>query len=457
MKIPDAPPAFPSLMAKHFPKKDFVSRMFKTGAWSPTIETDNYVHWDTLRYHTPPEGVTHEEWWTAIKAARNSMTRTLPCTDTRHVGFQLATPDPLLRYLSEADRDLSGRVPIPDPLLNPATRDRYRISASIEEAITSSQLEGATTTRPVATAMLRSGRQPHDKSERMIYNNFRAMRFIRKIEREALTPALVRELHGIVTDQTLDDPQDAGRLRLAKDEDIAVYGSGPDDGVLYHKPPSWKELPQRLQALCDFANEKRPAFYLHPIVRAILLHFFLAYDHPFVDGNGRTARALFYWSMARSNYWLCEYLSISHFLRKAPAAYAVSYLYTETDDNDTTYFVLSQLGILKQAIAALHDYVRLKMRAMNRAKNVLKQSHAYNHRQLALIGHAMQHADAVYSATSHANSHDVSSVTARSDLTELAKAGLLLAVRAGHGFIYTVPRDLEERLEQLGKKASDGA
>lgn len=457
MKIPDTPPPLSELITKVMTDpKDFV-RIMEAGVWTATIEGEKYVHWDRLRYHAHPEGITTEEWWTAIKMARRSTSRTLPCESTKHQPFTISLTDPLHRYLSEADRDFGGRVSIPQPLENPATRDRYRISASIEEAITSSQLEGATTTRKVAVEMLRSGRQPNDKSERMIYNNYRAIRFIRKIQDQPLTPDLVRELHGIVTDRTLDDPRDAGRLRTEKDP-VAVYGSGPDENVVYHVPPLWSELPKRLQELCDFANEKKKLdFFLHPIVRAILLHFALAYDHPFVDGNGRTARALFYWSMARSKYWLCEYLSISHFIKKAPAEYALSYLYTETDDNDTTYFVLSQLGILAKALGALHDFVRVKMRAMNRAQRILRQSRAFNHRQLALLGHAMQHPDAVYSATGHATSHDVSTVTARADLNDLVKAKLLVAVRAGIGFIYTVPTDMEERLERLGEKAGGTA
>jgi Fic family protein len=454
MKMPEAPPPFPELMRKHFVKKDFLTRAFASGAWSATIGDDQYVHWDKLRYHTPPAGVTLEEWWAAIKGARVPTSKRLPCSNNDHEPFQITTPDPLQRYLTDADRDLNGRLPMPDAVVNPDTRDRFRVSASIEEAITSSQLEGATTTRKVAAAMLRSGRQPTDKSERMIFNNYKAMDFIRKIQGRELTPDLVRELHGIVTDRTLDDPSDAGRFRTAKDESVAVYGSGLEADVVYHKPPAWAELPQRVQSLCDFANEKQPTAYVHPIVRAILLHFFLGYIHPFVDGNGRTARALFYWSMARDKYWLCEYLSISHVIKQAPAEYALAFLYTETDDNDTTYFVLSQLKVLRKATEALHDYVRLKMSAMSRAQKILRQSHAYNHRQLALLGHALQHSESVYSATSHANSHDVSTVTARADLNHLAKTGLLLPLRAGQGFIYTVPPDLEERLEKLGRKAS---
>jgi Fic family protein len=286
----------------------------------------------------------------------------------------------------------------------------------------------------------------------MIFNNYQAIRFIRQMEKEPLTPETVMRLHKIVTDKTLDDPADAGRLRTT--DEIRVVDVQTDE--VLHQPPRFRELPKRLDALCDFANEGTPTFYIHPIVRAILLHFALAYDHPFVDGNGRTARALFYWSMARSGYWLGEYLSISHFLRKAPGEYARSYLYTETDGNDTTYFVLSQLATLKKAIQALHDYVRLKMRVIQHAQAILRQSHAFNHRQLALLGHALQNPDMVYSATAHANSHQVTRVTARGDLTDLAKEGLLTPIRAGRGFVYTIPADLEDRLERLGKKASTG-
>ncbi|MCK6461883.1 MAG: Fic family protein [Planctomycetes bacterium] len=445
------PPDIGALGRTYFQRKDYVSRMLAAGAWSATLG-DKYVHWDRLRFRTPPPGVTLEEWWLAIKSARMSMTKQLPCKDAAGEPFALATPDPLLRYLSEADRDLSGRVPIPEQLLNPGTRDRYRVSASIEEAITSSQLEGASTTRRVAAEMLRSGRKPTDRGERMIFNNYQAIRFIREMQKDPLAPDAILELHRIVTDQTLDDPADSGRLRTS--DEVAVVDAKTEE--VLHQPPKAAELRKRLAALCDLANEKTPKFYVHPIVRAILLHFFLAYDHPFVDGNGRTARALFYWSMARSGYWLCEFLSISHFLRKAPAEYAHSYLYTETDANDTTYFVLSQLATLKKAIAALHDYVRLKMGVIQRAQSILRQSHVFNHRQLALLGHAMQNPGTLYSATAHAGSHQVTPMTARSDLNHLAKAGLLIPIRAGRGFLYSVPTDLEDRLDRMGEGRKSG-
>lgn len=83
----------------------------------------------------------------------------------------------------------------------------------------------------------------------------------------------------------------------------------------------------------------------------------IGYDHPFVEGNGRTARALFYWSLARSGYWLMEYISISRLLKQAPAQYGSAYMYSETDENDTTYFILHQISIIERAIDALYEYL----------------------------------------------------------------------------------------------------
>ena len=136
------------------------------------------------------------------------------------------------------------------------------------------------------------------------------------------------------------------------------------------------------------------------MVRAILVHFWLAYDHPFVDGNGRTARALFYWVMAREGYWLCEYVSISRILKKARVQYARAFLYTETDDNDATYFILYQLGVLTRAIRDLHAYLDRKAAEVREVEDLVRRSTALraelNPRQLDLLTHALKHTNAEF-------------------------------------------------------------
>ncbi|PKO60247.1 MAG: Fic family protein, partial [Betaproteobacteria bacterium HGW-Betaproteobacteria-17] len=288
------------------------------------LANGRYLHWDDLRHRTPPNGLSHKIWWLALSLARSVSAHTLPFHDKQGKAFTYSLPEPLLKNLHEIDRS-AGLAPGGEG--NATLRSdqgRYLFSSLIEEAITSSQLEGASTTRRVAEAMLREGRKPSTLSERMIFNNFEAMQRIREICGDTLEPGHVIELQRVLTEGTMERPEDCGRLRTSDDIEIVAPNN---DRLVLHRPPHHSELPKRLKILCDFANESvADDTFIHPIVRAILLHFMVGYDHPFADGNGRTGRALFYWYMAKQGYWLVEYLSISRILRKAPAQYARAYL-----------------------------------------------------------------------------------------------------------------------------------
>ena len=202
-------------------------------------------------------------------------------------------------------------------------------------------------------------------------------------------------------------------------------------------------------AMCDFANGKTPRGFVHPVVRSIILHFWLAYNHPFIDGNGRTARALFYWSMLHHGYWLFEFLSISQILLKAPAKYARAFLYTETDENDLTYFILHQLDVIQRAIQGLHEYIKRKTRQLQVAEHELRGSAALNHRQRALISHALRHPHHRYTIHSHRMSHDVVYQTGRTDLLDLRDRGLLYARKIGRTWYFTPADGLEQKLARL--------
>ena len=359
-------------------------------------------------------------------------------------------PDPVLRLLHAIDQLAAGNVGMGSPMVSGEDRNRYLVSSLIEEAITSSQLEGAATTRKEAKAMLRSGRQPRDKSERMILNNYYAMESIRDLRGVDLTPERVFDLHRIVTEGTLDNSDAAGRLRES-DERINVVTA--DHTTVLHEPPDAETLPWRMELLCQFANATSDdGPFVHPVIRAILLHYMLGYDHPFVDGNGRTARALFYWSLARSGYWLMEYVSISRLLKKAPAKYVRAYLYSETDDNDSTYFIIHQLGVIEQAIQALHEYLARKMAEQRGAEELLRHaprlSSRLNHRQIALLSHALRHGGHGYTVLSHKRSHRVTHQTARTDLQLLVELNLLEQAKRGRAFVFYAPDDLRERLEK---------
>jgi Fic family protein len=229
------------------------------------------------------------------------------------------------------------------------------------------------------------------------------------------------------------------------DEQVRVMD---DEGEIYHTPPSAIELPERLQQMCRFANGETPDQFIPPVVRAILLHFWLAYDHPFVDGNGRTARALFYWCMLRNKFWLFEFVSISNILVKAPVQYARSFLYTETDENDLNYFILYQMDVIHRAICALHEYINRKQQELSETAGNLRLLKNFNHRQQAVLTHALRHPSQEYTITSHRRSHAVAYATARSDLLELAEQKLLTERKRGRAIIFEASPDLNNQLKK---------
>lgn len=435
MKIPLSPPDFESLakaatgdLAKN-PEKIM---LFLLG---PADKRGRYLHWDELRHLRPPDGLTLEEWWFGMKIARRKLEKKIGLADKNGCTFSFCIIDEVERELHNLDKQAAGQV---TGFLHDKNRDTtqsYIVKALFEEAITSSQLEGASTTRAVAREMLAEGRKPLNSSEQMIFNNYKALMFIKDKLGEAITPSLIFELHRIITDKTLENPAKGGVLR-GKDDNIIVYDSS--DGTQVHVPPGAETLDRRLEKLCEFANGVgKEGPFVHPLIRAILVHFLLAYDHPFVDGNGRTARALFYWVALKNGYWLIEYLSISAEIMRARRQYDRSFLYVETDGCDTTYFVLFQIEIIKKAIEKFLISIKQKAEKMRETETVLsKLRQAFNYRQMELLRHALKHDDDSYTIESHRAMHNVSYNTARTDLLELYRVGLLVMKKRNRKMLF---------------------
>jgi Fic family protein len=445
VKQPKIPPPTKQILSS-LAQDDF-ARVF-LGQPTPLVN-GHYLHWDELRHRLPPEGLSHELWWLGIKTARTALAQPLPFSDKNGKAFTFGIPEPVQIHLHHIDQDAAGQIRAPGAI-TPERRDEYLVRSLIEEAVTSSQLEGASTTRRVAVEMLREGRKPKDHSEQMIFNNFRTMQSIQAFRNEPVTVERLLELHSMIAEGTLTEASKVGHFRTS--DDIRVVDTA--DGAILHQPPSHLELAARMESLCAFANaseNERP--FVHPVVRAILLHFMIGYIHPFEDGNGRTARALFYWSMLRSGYWLTEFLTISRVLKEAPAQYGRAYLFTETDDGDTTYFILHQLETIRKAIAGLHEYLARKTKEQQSVERLLAGSTSLrgklNHRQRAVLAHALKHPETGYRIDAHQRSHGIVYETARMDLMDLEKLGFLKRHKDGHAYVFTVPADLAQKLQAL--------
>ncbi len=305
-----------------------------------------YLHWDQVRRRPPPEGFTREEWWAGLSLARQVEAITTPILDKEGKPFFYSHSEPVRDRLHRLNQMFDEREVIERDLLR---SDYYldRMVGFVEESITSAQLEGAEISLEDAQAVLVSPGASPCVSELMVHNNYQALIVAEDMADELLTPDMICELQERITGGTLADPDDGGRFQRPQDRRVQVMDTR--DGEVMFMPPPAAELPERIARLCEFANDTGDESP-HPLLRAVILHFWLAYLHPFADGNGRCARALFYWSATRDNYNFIDLISISAVILEAPAQYARAFLYSETGDNDLTYFLIHQMNVLGKAL-----------------------------------------------------------------------------------------------------------
>ncbi|MGJ8655654.1 MAG: Fic family protein [Akkermansiaceae bacterium] len=442
MKYPKTPPDWKTLLA---------NTLNKLGSDINTPidalpDSQKYLHWDKLRYRNRPKNWSSEDWWTVLKFHRNSRYQLLPFKDSNDNPFVFYLTQHMFELIHQLDKKCGGTLSTnnkPDSV--DIDSKRYYISSLIEESITSSQLEGASVTREIAGEMLRRKSKPKNKDEQMILNNFLTMKKIHELKDRELSQDLILEIHRLMTKDTLTKEDASGRYRFAS-EDIQVVDQTTNE--IMHSPPDADLLPDRMEKLCAFANAPEMQGYLHPIIRSIILHFWLAYEHPFYDGNGRTARALFYWCMLKHGYWMMEYISLSSELLKAPIQYYRAFLYTETDENDLNYFIIHQLETLDKSVTSLHEYISRKQRQQLELSTSLIGMRKWNHRQKALLSHAVRNSHALYTIASHQTSHGITNQTARTDLLKLASAGLLTKEKDGNTFVFHPSTDLGKLLQQ---------
>ena len=379
---------------------------------------DNYWYWSDVKYRSRQTGISAGDLWAAIKLSRFAQSRVI----WRDYGLTVSITNKMQQQCHYFDMNFGGTWGSSSVIPN-EDRTQYLISSLMEEAISSSQMEGASTTRKVAKEMLRKKISPRSRSEQMIFNNYTSIRFITEHKEENLSPELLLHIHSLMTHQTLDSSDDEGRFRTS--DDIVVRND--ITGEIVHTPPTYTEIPNFVDELCKFANNDNDDNFIHPIIKAVVIHFMVAYVHPFVDGNGRTARALFYWYMLKKGYWLTEYLSISRVIYKSKASYEKSYLYTESDGGDIGYFITYNLRVLELAFKELQSYISRKIAQRQGNTNYIINN-GVNERQAAIMSLFRDNPHMAITVKEVENRFGISQPTARLDLEGLVEKGFLTKV-----------------------------
>ena len=403
------------------------------------IEDTEYPYWEEWKYKSKQWKISSNDVWSCAKSARRSI-KSIYFSHIQGFKFSLNIPSVIQKLLHELDMNLGGNLQN-ESLIPNQEKDKYLVSSIMEEAIASSQIEGAVTTRKVAKEMLEKNHQPKNKSEQMILNNYVSMKWIVENKQVKMTKSLILEIHKSITKNTLQKKEDEGRFRI--NDEVRIMD---ETNEVFYTPPSHIYLDDLIDDFCSFANdEKEDHIFIHPIVKGIILHFLIGYIHPFVDGNGRTARAVFYWYLIKKGYWLIEYMSVSRIILKAKIQYAKAYLYTEYDDNDLTYFVLYNIKAVKTSLDDLKLYIEKKKDERKQLLSLLKNTD-FNDRQIVLIQIILQDRNEYFSVKQVEKKFNVSNQTARNDLNDLISKEILITNIAGKKANFFAAENFEKKL-----------
>jgi Fic family protein len=313
---------------------------------SPVDKKGRYLPFDEL-YRRFPKSLDPQLAWSVVSDARQSQLTKLAPFNQSLPSFDYFVSPAIQKTNIQVEQhtSLASLEWMAGQIGEGESFNRILENLVKDEAISSSQLEGAATTTRVARDFLLNERQPESLSEKMILGNFRLMQAVWAEKDKPLSLELIKKLHNIGMNDIDDEKYQPGQLRIT--DDVVVVDAS---GQVVHTPPLASELEQRLEFVASWFNNSEPSPSASAFIIATALHFAIGFEHPFHDGNGRLARALFYWVMFKHGYHAFRYISISALLNEAPVQYGKSYIYTESHDMDMTYFIEYQSKIASRAI-----------------------------------------------------------------------------------------------------------
>lgn len=395
-----------------------------------------YLSYNDIHYRS--KGFLPELLWLKIKEKRKHLLQPLFTLgeNKNKATFVLSTA--IQKIISSIDKETTNSA------LEKMTREigeekyfKYLINDLLEdEAISSSQLEGAATTTIVAKDMLKSRRKPKNNDEKMILGNLQMMSYVWKNRNKKLTLEMIKKVHRIGVGGVDDEKYFPGEFRDTNNVVVSDF-----EGNVVHTPPCFSGIDNRLNEFIDWINcdHTKNLNYIHPLIKAMSLHFMIGYEHPFRDGNGRVARSLFYWYMFKCEYPSFRYMAISSLLKNAPKKYVCSYLNTEYDEFDLTYFFEYQCKIISEALCNFKELYEKTRDEINKFNSWFFESGLYTKlsmHQKTILQVAKRGISSIFTIRDVEKNLGCSYNTAASVLNGLVDFGLFQKEKHGRTWIY---------------------
>ena len=377
---------------------------------------DRYLPRDEI-IHRLPVAMPIDSFWPKLEDARRHQAIELPLNARNKEPFRF-----VLNKSIENQCDRIAAMARRDFVFDGSVFDTMAEDAVIDEAVYSSLIEGAFTSRKEAARFIHARTEPENKAEQMVRNNYHALTYVLEHLTEPVTEEILINIAEIVT-------------KGASEVEVSGYRSTPfyindSNGVIY-TPPDADEVPEMMGQLIDFIQNSS----LHPVLKACIAHFYFVYVHPFGDGNGRTARALSYMMLLRSGYDFFRYFSISDIVAKERGKYYHAIKNTEDSDGDMTYFIDFYSDMLARTVQKTEDHLILHVYAGQKIRE-LTSSGKLNERQLKGAKWILESQQSQITVEAWRKKLKISVETARQDLLLLCDQGLLVRTMQGKKAVF---------------------
>lgn len=359
--------------------------------------------------------------WPELQKERRAQAIALPLPDQKGTAFWF-----VLNQSIEQQCDKVAEMARRDAVFDSPVFEAMVEDAVIDEAVFSSMIEGAFTSREEAAKFIRNKKQPANKSEHMVKNNYDALTYALEHLDEPITEQTIIEIAKIVT-------RNAAEVTVEGYRTEPVYVTGRE--AVVYTPPVAEHVPEMMESLVRFIQSSE----LHPVIKACVAHFYFVYIHPFGDGNGRTARALSYMMLIQSGYEFFRYFSISNLVSDERGKYYRSMVNVEEDEGDMTYFIDFYSNMLSRSVIRMEVHLTHHVLAGQRVKE-LQSSGLLNERQIAGVKWLLEGVGDSVTVDKWKKRYKVVQETARKDLMKLCDVGILEKKMDGRRAVFKIIR-----------------
>lgn len=216
------------------------------------------------------------------------------------------------------------------------------------------------------------------KDKQEVLNYLKVLEELRKLtDGQKITEKDLLKIHGMLTQGTLENPSDSGVYRNR----YVVVANRVTKEIVF-APPKNEEVPGLMKELIEWLNSPQ-AKALDPVIEAGISHYELVRIHPFIDGNGRTARTLASLILYLRGFDIKQFFCLDDYYDSDRSAYYKVLQTVDRESLDLTKWLEYFIEGVNISISAVKErVVRLSSERLRKAK---KGQIALNERQMKII------------------------------------------------------------------------